>query len=146
MKLKILKEKLLPILVPYNLDVYSIKLKKEHGEKVVEILLDTEMIDVLDLEKIHRAYLDILDDDDLDDDCYLELSSLGLERPIESLDELKKAIGKYVYVELPKFHGNATIISLDGDIMKLEINDKGRFRKIDAKWAEAHHMRYAVKL
>lgn len=145
MNLKILKQKLIPILTPYDLEIYSIRLKKENGEKVVEILLDTDVIDVLDLEKIHRSFLDVLDDDDLDDDCYLELSSLGLERPIETLEELKKAIGSYVYVELPKYHGNATVISLDGDIMTLEINDKGRFRKIDAKWDQANNMRYAVK-
>lgn len=145
MKLKILKEKLVPILEPYDLDIYSIRLKKEYGEKVVEILIDTDTIDVLDLEKIHRTYLDSLDDQDLDDDCYLELSSLGLERPIESLDDVKRAIGAYVYVELPKYHGNATIISLDGDVIKLEINDKGRFRKVDVKWDETRNMRYAVK-
>lgn len=146
MNLKQLKLKLLPILAPYQLDIYSISLKKEQGEKVVEILLDTDTIDLLDLEKIHRQYVDTLDDDDLDDDCYLELSSLGLERPIESMDEVKRALGKYVYVELPKYHGNATVIALDGDIMTLEINDKGRFRKIDAKWDQANNMRYAVKV
>ena len=146
MNLKVLKQKLIPILEPYKLDIYSIKVKKEYGEKVVEILLDTDTIDVLDLEKIHRSYMDVLDDKDLDDDCYLELSSLGLERPIETLDDLKKAIGKYVYIELPKYHGNATVISLDGETMTLEINDKGRFRKVDATWDQANHMRYAVKV
>ncbi len=146
MNLKILKQKLKPILKPYGLDIYSIRLKKEFDEKVVEILIDTDTIDVLELETIHRKYLESLDDDDLDDDCYLELSSLGLERPIETLDDVKKAVGSYVYVELPKYHGNATVISLDGDIMKLEINDKGRLRKIDAKWDQAHNMRYAVKV
>lgn len=146
MNLKKLKQKLIPILEPYELDVYSIRMKKEYGEKVVEILLDTDSIDVVELETIHRAYVAALDEHDLDDDCYLELSSLGLERPIETLDELKKAIGHYVYIELPKYHGNASVLSLDGDIMTLEINDKGRFRKIDAKWDEAHHMRYAVKV
>ncbi len=146
MNLKNLKQKLILILEPYALDIYSIRLKKEHGEKIVEILIDTDTIDVLELEKIHRTYIDSLDDSDLDDDCYLELSSLGLERPIESLDDVKKAIGSYVYIELPKYHGNATLVSLNSDIMTLEINDKGRFRKIDAKWAQAQHMRYAVKV
>ncbi len=146
MNLKVLKQKLIPILEPYTLDIYSIRLKNEYGERVVEILIDTDTIDVLDLEKIHRSFMDVLDDGDLDDDCYLEISSLGLERPIETLDDLKKAIGAYVYVEVPKYHGNATVISLDGDVMTLEINDKGRFRKIDAKWDQATNMRYAVKV
>jgi ribosome maturation factor RimP len=146
MNLQKMREKLIPILKRYDLDIYSIRTKKEFGEKIVEILIDVDVMDINELEKIHMEYVDLLTDEDLDDDYYLELSSLGAERPLKTKEEVEKAIGKYIYLETNKYKGNGYIISFENDIIKLEINDKGRIRKIDIDFKDARHMRTSVKV
>ena len=146
MNLGKMKEKLIPILKRYDLEIYSIKTKKEFGEKIVEILIDTEVMDINILEKIHLEYADLLTDEDLDPNYFLELSSVGLERPIRSKEEVFKLIDRYIYLETNKFQGNGYIKSFEDDIIKLEINEKGRIRKIDINYDEARNMRTAVKV
>lgn len=141
-----MKQKLIPILKRYDLDIYSIRTKKEFGEKIVEILIDVDVMDINDLEKIHLEYVDLLTDEDMDPNYYLELSSLGAERPLKTKEEVLKAIGKYIYLESDKYNGNGYIISFENDIIKLEINDKGRIRKIDINYTDARHMRTSVKV
>ena len=66
MNLEKIKEKLIPIIDKVGLSVYSIRTKREFGEKIVEILLDTETMDIDVLEKIHIEFVETLTDDDLD--------------------------------------------------------------------------------
>ncbi|MDO9629755.1 MAG: hypothetical protein Q7I99_07615 [Acholeplasmataceae bacterium] len=145
MNLEKIKEKLIPILERSGLSVYSIRTKKEFGEKIVEILIDTESMEINDLEKIHLEFVDTLSDDDLDPNYFLELSSLGAERPLKTKEEVFKAIGRYIYLESPKYKGLGTLVSLVDDILLIEINDKGRIRKIEIKFDDAKKMRTAIK-
>lgn len=146
MNLGKMREKLIPILKKYDLEIYSIKTKKEFGEKIVEILIDTEVMNIDDLEKIHLEYASLLTDQDLDTDYFLELSSMGLERPLKSKEDLLKVIDRYIYLETNKYKGNGYIKSFENDIITLEINEKGRIRKIEINYDEARHMRTAVKV
>ncbi len=146
MNLENMRKKLIPILKRYDLEIYSIRTKKEFDEKIVEILIDVDVMDIGDLEKIHLEYIDLLSDNDLDDDYYLELSSLGAERPIKTKEDVLKALGKYIYLESDKYQGNGYIISFENDIIKIEINEKGRIRKIDINYLDARNMRTSVKV
>jgi ribosome maturation factor RimP len=82
----------------------------------------------------------------MDPNYFLELSSVGLERPLKSREDIKKVIGRYIYLESNKYQGNGYIISFENDIIKLEINDKGRIRKIDINYDDARNMRTSVKV
>ena len=148
MNLENLKQKLTPFLEPYNLEVYSIRLKREFGEKIVEILLDVDTMNIDDLEKIHMAYVESLDDKDIADDYYLEISSLGAERSLETIEQVKKQIGEYIYFETNKMKTFATLLEVneDEDLIKVQVNQKGRIRKIDVKYSETRNMRTAVKV
>lgn len=145
MNLEHLKEKLNQILKTYDLNVYSIRTKREFGERIVEILIDTETMDINVLEKIHMTFVDSLTDDELDPNYYLELSSLGAERPLKTLDEVIKAIGKYIYFEAPNMKSYGTLNAIENDIMKIEINDKGRLKIVDVKFETVKNMRTAIK-
>ncbi|OHE31400.1 MAG: hypothetical protein A2009_04845 [Tenericutes bacterium GWD2_38_27] len=145
MNLEKMKEKLIPILERSNLTIYSIRTKKEFGEKIVEILLDTELMNIDDLEKIHLEYMETLTDEDMDPDYFLELSSLGSERPLKTKEEVTKAVGRYVYLESPKYKGYGVLVSFSDDIILLEINEKGRMRKVEIKFDAAKKMRTAIK-
>lgn len=145
MNLEKLKEKLIPILEKKNLNIYSIRTKREFGEKIVEILIDTELMDIDELEKIHLEYQQTLTDDDLDPDYFLELSSLGLERPLKTKEEILKAVSRYIYLESGKYKGYGTLLAFEHDMLSLEINDKGRMKTIGIKFDDARKMRTAIK-
>jgi ribosome maturation factor RimP len=140
-----IRQKLMPIIEPFALSIYSMKTKREFGEQILEILLDGPKIDSDMLESIHLKLYDTLTDEDIDPNYFLELSSVGIERPIESDLDMLNAIGKYVYLESPKYKGNGTLIAINDDILLLEINEKGKIRKIEIGKVNVKHMRYAVK-
>lgn len=146
MNFKKLEEKLNPILEKHHLTIYSIRTKKEFGEKIVEILLDTETMNINDLEAIHLEFVAQLDDDDIDPDYYLELSSLGAERPLKTAEEVEKAIDKYVYLEADVYRGVGFLRAFNEDMIELEINQKGRIRKIQIPYATVRNMRTSVKV
>jgi ribosome maturation factor RimP len=145
MKLENIKQKLLYLLENENLSIYSMEIKREFGQKFLEILIDGERMDSNRLEQIHVALVDMLEVDELDDDVGLMLSSVGCERPLPTKEDLVKAIGRYIYLETPKYKGNATLIDFDGEKLTIEINDKGRFKKISIMETEAKKRRFAVK-
>ena len=145
MNLEKMKEKLIPILNRSNLTIYSIRTKKEYGEKIVEILLDTELMNIDDLEKIHLEYIETLTDEDMDPDYFLELSSVGSERPLKTEEDVLKAVGRYIYLESPKYKGYGVLVSFGDDIIVMEINEKGRMRKVEIKFDAAKKMRTAIK-
>ncbi len=145
MNLEILKEKLTPILAKHSLSIYSIRTKREFGEKIVEILIDTETMNIDDLEKIHLEFQASLAEDDLDPDYFLELSSLGLERPLKTKEEVLKAVGRYIYLASPFYKGYATLIAFEQDIMTIEVNQKARLTKINIPFDQASQLRTAIK-
>jgi len=148
MNLENLGKKLMPFLEPHGIEIYSIKLKREFGEKIVEILLDVDTMDINELEKIHLTYVDSLEDEDLDDDYYLEISSLGAERPIDNMDQLEKQLGKYIYFETNKMQTIAKLLKVDkiNDSFLVEVNMKGQFRKFEIIYSEVRKLRAAVKV
>jgi ribosome maturation factor RimP len=145
MNLEKIGQKLIPILDKNDLSIYSIKTKKEFGKKILEILIDVETMDINELEKIHLEFVETLEDDDIDDDFFIELSSLGAERPLKTPTEVEKAISKYIYVKSSKYKGYGTLLAFDGQLMTVEINEKARMKKIEIKFDDATELRTAIK-
>lgn len=147
MKIDVIEQKLKIILEDYNYEIFSIRRKKEFGEHILEILIDADDLTTDVLEVIHQRLVDNLEDDDLDDNYYLELSSVGAERPIRSYEELKKYIGNYMFFNSNKYKGYATLESLEeNNVCIFKINLKGRMAKIEIKYEELNGLRLAVKI
>ena len=72
--------------------------------KIIEILVDGEMINHDTLESIRMKLVELLDETELPDDYFLELSTVGAERPINSI-ERQKNVGKYIYLESNQYRG-----------------------------------------
>ena len=145
MNLEKIREKLIPFLQEHDIDIYSIRTKKEFGEHIVEILLDVETIDINDLEKIHLAFAETLTDDDLDPNYFLELSSIGAERPLKTKEDIIKAIGKYIYLVSSRYKGYGTLVAFQDDNIILEVNDKARLKHLEIPFNDASKMRTAIK-
>src|SRR5690554_4573565 len=108
-----IKDKILAVLNKYNYKLYSVKYKTEFGAHILEVLID-ESLTHDELEPLHHEILDAVDKD-LNDKDFIEVSTLGAERPIENIEEASKAIGSYIYIISDFYKGNATITNIEDD-------------------------------
>jgi len=143
MDLNLIKNKVLTVFEKHNLTLFSITVEKMGAEKVLTILIDNEL-EHQTLEPIHMEVLDLINDD-LPDDYYLELSTVGIERPLRTLDEVIANIGKFVYIESEQFIGDATIDDVNDGILDISFHIKGRPKKLQLSYENIKFIRQAVK-
>lgn len=146
MNIESIKTKLNPLLIPHKLTIYSIKTKFEFGVNIVEILLKGSNITTDLLGGIHSELFELLDDKDINPNYYLELSSMGAEYPLESIDQVIEHIGSYLFIDANRFRGQGTLLSVEGDTLLLKFNDKGQFRKIKIEYDTIRIIRTSVKI
>lgn len=127
-----------------NYKLFSMNYHKK--DETLEILLDNKM-DMDELEAISNDVSKFLDQYENEFDCnyILDLSTVGVEKPIRNLQEANEAISSYVYVKTKDGEYNGTLLSVQDDVMELEVKDKTRNKKVLINYKDAKKMRYAVK-
>ena len=132
-----IEEAILPTLHEMNLSIYKIVYEKENGKNYLRVFLEKEdySLDldtcVIASEKISK----ILDDiDPINEEYFLEVASSG-ERELVSLDDYKKALDKYILVDVSErvldydeLVGDLVAVNEDG--IELKINLKGRMKVV----------------
>lgn len=146
MRLEVIKSKLSAILDDYQVTIYSLKTKREFGENILEILLKGNQIDTNLLEEIHIKLFESLEDGDLPDDYYLEMSSMGAEYPLNSLEEISEHLGTFVEVKTNKFNLIGYIIEIESQTITFEYNDMGQFKKKKIEYDEILSINTRVKV
>lgn len=146
MRINVIENKLKDILKEYNLEIYSIKTKREFNEKILEILLKGPNLNTDILGEVHLKLFNNLEDGDLDDDYFLELSSVGAEYPLNTLEEIKNHLNYYVYIETDKYKAIGYIIDVEDNVITLEYNQKGQFRKMKIEYDTINNIRTSVKI
>lgn len=148
MDINICKKILEPFLKEHDLIFYNVELVKEYGSLILRVILDKK--DGLDIELLAEAneYLsNEIDKYDQDMPEYmLEVSSRGAERTIDNEDEMNEAVSKYIHVEIENMVYEGVLVSNDVDSITININIKGRFKKIPIKKEEIKLIRLAVKI
>lgn len=97
-----IQKKVEPVLSSHKKDLYKVVIGTMDGFLGFHIIITSrneEDISLDDLACINEELIDLLDSD-LPVGYSLGVSSKGLEYDLESLDEIKDSIGKYVYVKL----------------------------------------------
>lgn len=132
-----IKEAILPTLSEMNLSIYKIVYEKENGKNYLRIFLEKEdySLDldtcVIASEKISK----ILDDiDPISEEYFLEVASSG-ERELVSLEDYKKALNKYILVDVKERVLNydelvGDLVNVNEDNIELKINLKGRMKVV----------------
>ncbi len=145
-------EVVLPLTEQVGLTVFSVEEVKEDGLKILRVLVDGDhVIDVEEVTKIIEPLQEIVEKDDLiPDEYYLEVSSVGIEKPLRNLEELQTAISNYIYVELKNAIENdnawyGTLKEVADNKLSLEINKKGRIKTIVIPYEEVKFARIAIK-
>jgi anionic cell wall polymer biosynthesis LytR-Cps2A-Psr (LCP) family protein len=112
-----------------NEKYYEHSFRVEDGNKILTIFIDG--VDSLKrLEDIHRTLILHLEDDYLDDDTYLELSTVSHERLVDI--NSKDSTELYVRVLLvnEEFDVVGYIDSIEDTSVVIRVNIKGRIKKI----------------
>ncbi|MDR2828422.1 MAG: hypothetical protein LBV51_03275 [Acholeplasmatales bacterium] len=123
----------------------SVKEKIEYNVKILEVVLDGN-IDSSNLEETHLEIASKIDSL-LDDDAYLEVTTPGLESPINSIEQLQNNTNKYIYFESDVYCGNADLleVNLTNQTISVSVNLKGRYKKMEVQYSMIKNLRNAVK-
>ncbi len=149
-----IKESAIPIIESHNLVFDSIEESFEYGINTIRVFVDNPITLSCDIDIIEDITKELLDkvNDDIPDDYFLEVSSLGIERVFKSFDELNKAIDEYIYLELNNMYLDYKTNSFYGYLRKvnddqidLEINIKGRKKTITCLKENIKFIRKAIK-
>ncbi|ATZ16482.1 ribosome maturation factor RimP [Entomoplasma freundtii] len=154
-------EKLItPALETLGLEVYEINETHDYEGDVLQILVDTlptnsKQLDFDLLVKANETISNLLDTlPGLQDNYLLEVASVGLEKPIRSESELKRAVGSYVQITFNKLQKKMTTNILEGTLKEspeangtfsLHFFIKGRPQTVVFEWKDVAHAQYAVK-
>ena len=144
MKLDNIKSKLEEFLSQKQLKLFEIDYNK--SDQTLQILLD-EKLDMDRLEEISNEISTYLDqfDDEFEENYILDVSTVGAERPIRNEDELKAAVGEYIYVKTKDSEYYGTLLDYTDGIIHLDVKDKTRNINVSVDYEKSKKIRYAVK-
>ena len=122
------------IITPYaselGLEIYDVEYVKEGADYFLRVYIDKQdgYVDINDCETLSRAIDPVLDEaDPIKDSYYLEVSSVGLDRPIKTEKDFNRFCGEKIDVRLFKaidgmreFYGTLTGYSDGQFTVKLE--------------------------
>lgn len=138
-----------------NNEVYldDIEYIKESNEWYLRIYI--EMINgTLDMDtcvRVSEAISEALDNNDpIQGEYYLEVSSPGVEKPLKSFDQVKESIGKYVYAQfINPISGlndvEGTILAINDEVIEFEYLVKNIKKKCNVDFKNIKFIRLAVK-
>ena len=120
-----LKQKLIEMIKTHPFELYDVHQTMIFGQQGLEILVDSDdgPINTEALERFHYEILN-LDDTWIPDHFVIEVSSVGVERPLKDYKDYDKAIGKYIYLVSDYFKGYATLIERQEDMITIEYLEK----------------------
>lgn len=112
--------------------LYDVTYEKEHGDFVLRIMIENDTyIDIDDCIKVSKAVSVLLDETDPIEEAYnLEVTSPGAERELRSDEEIKRAVGKDVYVETIEQKIYGKLMSFNNNVLELKQKNK-RITKIN---------------
>ena len=106
--------------------LYDVEFVTENKEKVLRVMIENDsVIDIDDCVKVSHeigAYLD--QDDPFTDPYNLEVTSAGAERELRNGDEIKRAVGKPVYIETVEQKMTGELLSYKDGFLELKHKNK----------------------
>ena len=91
-----------PIAAELNLELVDVEFVKEGRDYFLRVYVDTPAggIDIDQCVQVSEKLSEILDEDDpIEQNYYLEVSSPGAERPLKKESDFEKAVGKFIHVK-----------------------------------------------
>ncbi len=116
------------------------------NDSTLSVMFDEEF-SMEELEKVSGEVSSLLDgyEDEFEDNYFLDVSTVGAERPIRNLRELKEAVGSYVFIRDDEHEYYGDLKEMNEDAVALEVRDKNRTKVVEIPCKKIKEMRYAVK-
>ncbi len=98
----IIEELVTPIVEELELELVDVEFIKEGRDWFLRVYVDTRAggIDILQCAQVSERLSEKLDENDpIEQNYYLEVSSPGAERPLKKQEDFENAIGKFIYVK-----------------------------------------------
>lgn len=143
MEIKELKENLQRDLKSLGYVLNDVSYEKKN--RILHVTIDKQM-DLNEVEELSRKVSSIMDMYDQDMEEYLlDVSSVGIEREIRNQDELKTAIGSYIYVKTKELKVNGDLVDFDGEVLTLNTKEKNINKTLKINYKDIKFVRYAYK-
>lgn len=139
-----------------NMMLLEVELVKEFGSLILRFTIDKEGgIDIDDTTLISEKVGLILDEiDPIDKEYYLEVSSVGLERELRNIEEIKANIGKYINVKTyekltvgkisqKEFEG--TLLGCEDNLITMQFKVKQFKKEITIPYEKIAKIRLAIE-
>ena len=148
-----IKQLIQPILNDHDVYLDDIEYVKEKNEWDLRIFIEKNNghLDMDTCVAVSEAISDMLDQEDLiEDEYYLEVSSPGAEKPLKTLEKVQQSIGEYVYIQfknptqgMNEVYG--TILNVEGTQIELQYMVKNIRKKCNIVYNDIAFIRLAVK-
>jgi ribosome maturation factor RimP len=135
-----------------NLEIVDVEWVKENHSNILRIIADTEVgLTIDESVSLNEAISIRLDEEDfIEEDYMLEVSSPGIERPLKNDQDIINAIDKYIFIKtyspvdgIKEFTGYLKSY-IDG-IITISVNNKGRLKEHKIEKSMISKIRLAVK-
>lgn len=148
-----IKQLIQPILNDHDVYLDDIEYVKEKNEWYLRIFIEKNNghLDMDTCVAVSEAISEMLDQEDLiEDEYYLEVSSPGAEKPLKTLEKVQQSIGEYVYIQFKNpTHGMnevyGTILNVEGTQIELQYMVKNIKKKCNIDYNDIAFIRLAVK-
>lgn len=141
-----------PIASELGLELVDVEFVKEGRDHFLRVYVDTpeNNIDILQCAQMSERLSLVLDENDpIEQNYYLEVSSPGAERPIKKETDFEKAVGKFIYVktyepikDMKEFLGTLTAYNDEG--LQMEVRVKTRKVNVLIEKEKVAKARYAI--
>ncbi len=126
---------------PYGL--YDIEFLKEKKSSILRIYIDSlkgiTIEDCVEATKLLNPFIDDLDP--IEGEYILEVSSPGAEKELRTIEAVKNAVGRFVYVETYEQKLEGKLTEFDGEYLTLSIKSK----KVKINYIDVNLIRLAIK-
>ena len=144
MNLKVIEKDLNDYCKQKNLNLFEVSYSKK--DETLSIILD-EQLDMDKLEEVSNDLSTYMDkyDDDFEENYILDVSTVGVERPIRNAQEMVKAINEYIYVKTKDEEIYGYLRKFENDVLSIEYKEKTKDKIKNIEYSKVKKVRYAVK-
>ena len=142
------------IVEQHKANLYDLENVNEGGMKILRVMLtkDDGPVDLdlcTEVSEDVSTYLDEVDTST--SEYYLEVCSAGAERELRNDEEIKQAVGNYVYLKLNKAFKSMNelkgdLLSFDNNVLKLAYMDKAVKRQAEINREDISFIRLSVRI
>lgn len=127
--------------------LYDVLWVNEFGYQILQVLLDKKGgINSDDLAVANDYISTSLDkyENELPTNYMLEVSSPGAEKPLRNEEEVLESVGEKIFARTDKEAFEGKLISFEGDELTIQINVKGRIKKVKVLYSLVKEIRLSV--